>query len=74
MEDSSEGGEGGVGVVSGADVVQLHGSVREVKCTHCGWIGKWKEEHTKAFEKGESLDCPACVGACTFFFFKLLSM
>ncbi|SCZ98858.1 BZ3500_MvSof-1268-A1-R1_Chr7-1g09295 [Microbotryum saponariae] len=43
------------------DVVQLHGSLGRVKCSSCAWVGEWDERHSKAFEKGMSVDCPACV-------------
>ncbi|KDE09051.1 hypothetical protein MVLG_00769 [Microbotryum lychnidis-dioicae p1A1 Lamole] len=43
------------------DVVQLHGSLGRVKCSSCAWVGEWDERHSNAFEKGMSVDCPACV-------------
>lgn len=42
------------------DVVQLHGSTSSVRCSACSWVGKWLSKHTRAFAKGETLDCPAC--------------
>lgn len=43
------------------DVVQLHGSLKTVRCTGCGWVGEWDEPCTVAFAAGHTLDCPACL-------------
>ena len=47
--------EAGEGVV-----VPLHGGLEEVMCGACGWREKWRKRHTKAFKKGETVDCTRC--------------
>ncbi|SCV70853.1 BQ2448_3615 [Microbotryum intermedium] len=58
------------------DVVQLHGSLGKVKCSSCAWVGEWDERHSRAFEKGMSVDCPACIAQgqspCSPYFTHLL--
>ncbi|GAA5820682.1 hypothetical protein JCM11251_003110 [Rhodosporidiobolus azoricus] len=50
-----------VGSTDGGTVVALHGSLREVVCTVCGYREWWKKRHSKAFRKGEVVECPECV-------------
>lgn len=44
------------------DVVQLHGSLKFVRCAVCRWVGEWKAWHTEAFERSDSMLCPDCAG------------
>ncbi|KAI5478423.1 hypothetical protein MNV49_005172 [Pseudohyphozyma bogoriensis] len=39
------------------EVVQLHGSLRSVRCSKCDWVGEWTDEHSQAFGEGEVLAC-----------------
>ncbi|TNY23562.1 DHS-like NAD/FAD-binding domain-containing protein [Rhodotorula diobovata] len=52
--------EAGEGVV-----VPLHGGLEEVMCGACGWREKWRKRHTKAFKKGETVECTRCSARVT---------
>ncbi|GAA5937966.1 hypothetical protein JCM1841_005038 [Sporobolomyces salmonicolor] len=41
-------------------VVAMHGTLREVVCAKCGWKGRWRKRHSKAFRKGKTVGCPRC--------------
>ncbi|GAA5950514.1 hypothetical protein JCM3765_000514 [Sporobolomyces pararoseus] len=41
-------------------VVAMHGSLRSVICSACGWKGNWDERISRKFEKGKRVDCPRC--------------
>ncbi|GAA5912697.1 hypothetical protein JCM5296_003366 [Sporobolomyces johnsonii] len=41
-------------------VVAMHGTLKEVVCAKCGWKGRWRKQHSKAFRKGETVGCPRC--------------
>lgn len=45
-------------------VVAMHGSLRNVICSACGWKGDWDERISRKFEKGKRVDCPRCEQRC----------
>ncbi|GAA6061489.1 hypothetical protein JCM10212_002568 [Sporobolomyces blumeae] len=41
-------------------VVAMHGNLREVACTSCGWKGPWSDRIQERFRRGEKVGCPRC--------------
>ncbi|GAA5913626.1 uncharacterized protein JCM6883_004026 [Sporobolomyces salmoneus] len=41
-------------------VVAMHGSLRSVVCSACGWKGEWDSRISRKFGKGRRIDCPRC--------------
>ncbi|GAA6022856.1 hypothetical protein JCM11491_007020 [Sporobolomyces phaffii] len=48
------------GLPSSQKVVAMHGSLRNVVCSTCGWKVNWSDEIQMAFEKGKRVECPRC--------------
>ncbi|CAG8497109.1 7112_t:CDS:2 [Ambispora gerdemannii] len=44
----------------GAKVIQLHGSMEELKCNSCNENFEFEVYHCEIFKQGESPECPAC--------------
>ncbi|CAG8610602.1 2374_t:CDS:10 [Ambispora leptoticha] len=44
----------------GAKVIQLHGSMEELKCNSCNESFEFEVYHCEIFKQGESPECPAC--------------
>ncbi|MCJ1360944.1 hypothetical protein MMC16_000039 [Acarospora aff. strigata] len=45
----------------GCEVVQLHGNLKDLRCTLCQKLCKWDEEHEETFLGGQAPQCNACV-------------
>jgi len=56
-------------------VVAMHGSLRSVICSACGWTGDWDDKISRKFEKGKRVNCPRCEerGKSSAFFREVVS-
>ncbi|KAI3403358.2 HST3 [Candida oxycetoniae] len=43
------------------DVVQLHGTLHQLRCTMCHGKVEWTEQYTQEMHQGGSPECPLCV-------------
>ncbi|ODV94084.1 hypothetical protein PACTADRAFT_50973 [Pachysolen tannophilus NRRL Y-2460] len=43
------------------DVVQLHGDLNKLSCTHCFKTFEWSNEYREMLQDGETPDCPSCL-------------
>ena len=66
---SSNSGKG-KGKMKAKDIrnVQLHGDIRQVRCTLCSADFPFNEEFTSLFLQGIAPECPECAGRCEFLY------
>lgn len=60
MDEEGNGKGKGKGKWEG-DVVQLHGSIHDVRCSLCGYLTPCTPAHTALFASGSTMDCPDCL-------------
>lgn len=50
----------GTPMVNNGVLVQLHGNLSTVRCTHCGHVSQWTREHSTAFADRSKVWCVQC--------------